>query len=259
MLRLPLALLPFDDPGTGVERAAYYAILAGKSDFTYALDETNIAGFTRLDTPTGSPAFLLRIEQSRQFYLIGQRVLALINVALITVGLVFAVMTVLFLELMVFSRLTRLSKEVNKIRAGEYLARVTVKRNDELSQLGRNINVMLDSLEQAQSRRIEAQNELRLHVDDMLALNDSSVQLISRLDAPNTLEEVCRLAVEKYGLDLAWIGAPNGEYTWLRPVAAYGCTLEQISHAAAGRPWNGNRPRPPVATFFSGSGERTHV
>ncbi len=229
MLRLPLALLPFDDPGTGVERAAYYAILAGKSDFTYALDETNIAGFTRLDTPTGSPAFLLRIEQSRQFYLSGQRVLALINVALITVGLVFAVMTVLFLELMVFSRLTRLSKEVNKIRAGEYLARVTVKRNDELSQLGRNINVMLDSLEQAQSRRIEAQNELRLHVDDLLALNDSSVQLISRLDAPNTLEEVCRLAVEKFGLDLAWIGAPNGEYTWLRPVAAYGCTLEQIS------------------------------
>ncbi len=229
ILQFPLALIPFNDPGAGVERAAYYAILAGQPNFTYALDETNIAGFTRLNAPDGSPSFLLRIEQSRQFYLSGQRVLALINVALITVGLVFAVITVLFLELMVFSRLTRLSKEVNEIRAGEYLSRVSVNRSDELSQLGRNINAMLNSLEQAQSRRIEAQNELRSHVDDLLALNDSSVQLVSRLDAPNTLEEVCRLAVEKFDIDISWIGTPNREYTWLLPVAAFGCAMEQVT------------------------------
>lgn len=228
-LQLPLQLVAYDNPGSGVNLAAYYALLEGEDAFVYALDEGSIAGYTRLETPTGEPSYMLRLEQPRQFYLSGQRVQALIVVALVTVGAVFAIITVLFLELMVFSRLTRLSREVNAIRPGELNARrVTVSQRDELSQLGSNINAMLDSLEQAQMRRMEAQNELRSRIDDLLALNDTSMQLITRLDAPNSLEKVCQLAVDKFGLDLAWIGSWREDRTTLQPEMVYGCVPDEL-------------------------------
>jgi signal transduction histidine kinase/sensor domain CHASE-containing protein len=234
ILQLPITLIPYDNPGSGVNLAAYYALLEGQNAFIYALDESQIAGFIRLETPTDTPSYLLRIEQPRQFYLSGQRVQALIVVALVTVGAVFAIIIVLFLELMIFSRLTRLSKEVNEIRPGELNSRrVSVSQQDELSQLGSNINAMLDSLEQAQIRRMEAQNELRSRIDDLLALNDTSVELITRLDAPNTLEKVCRLVVEKFGLELAWIGSWDEDRTRLQPVAIFGCDQAELPEIRA--------------------------
>ena len=229
ILQLPLTFVPYGNPGSGVNLAAYYALLEGEENFVYALDDARIAGYTRLETPAGQPAYLLRIEQARQFFLSGQRVQALISVALVTAGAVFAIMTVLFLELMVFSRLTRLSREVNAIRPGELPSkRVTISQHDELSQLGKNINAMLDSLEQAQQRRLEAQDELRSRIADLLALNDSSVQLITRLDAPNTLDKVCRLAVEQFGVEMAWIGRWSADHTRLRPVASHGCPPDEL-------------------------------
>jgi signal transduction histidine kinase/HAMP domain-containing protein len=135
----------------------------------------------------------------------------------------------MFLELLVFSRLTRLSKEVNVIQAGEsFTDRVTISRRDELGRLSQDINAMLDALTQAQTRREEAQGELRSRVNDLLALNDTAVLLLSRLDATNILENVCRLAVEKFGVELAWIGTPVYDRKVIRPVAAYGCDVKQL-------------------------------
>ena len=102
-----------------------------------------------------SPPICSRLKQSRFLYNSGLKLRDFLFIALAIVGVIFAVMTMLFLEFMVFSRLTLLSKEVNAIRSGDDLARrVTVTRQDELSKLGVNINEMLAAIKQAQGKSL---------------------------------------------------------------------------------------------------------
>jgi signal transduction histidine kinase len=347
IVQLPLSVLPYADASQAADtQAALDTFAQGEPYASYSLNEERIAGYTLLNDIRGQPAYLLRIDQARLFYQSAKRVMGMLRLALITVSVVFAIITMLFLELMVFSRLTRLSKEVNQIRISDSIAsRVTVTQKDELSRLGLNINAMLSALEQAQARRWESEHrfktlvesmhdmvftldlvhgesqffgqlsetldlphqvpveqwlelpeeagslsphqayiqrcmqgehqvyewsaqqdgrqmqlqaslspirddqgnitgvvgvgrdisalkqmeeELRSRVDELMALNDSSLSLLGQLDSTHTLDNICRLAVEKFDLDVAWIGSLSTDHGQIEPAAAYGWALEEL-------------------------------
>jgi signal transduction histidine kinase len=347
IVQLPLSVLPYSEASQTADiQAAMDAFSQGEPYASYVLNGERIAGYAPLTDIRGQPAYLLRIDQARLFYQSAKRVMGMLRLALITVSVVFAIITMLFLELMVFSRLTRLSKEVNQIRLSDNISsRVTVSQKDELSRLGSNINAMLSALEQAQARRWESEHrfktlvesmhdmvftldlehgesqffgqlsetlnlphnvpveqwlqlpqeaaslsphqayiqrcmqgehqvyewsaqqdgrqmhlqaslspirddqgnitgvvgvgrdisalkqmeeELRSRVDELMALNDSSLSLLGQLDSSHTLDNICQLAVDKFKLDAAWIGSLSADRTFIEPVAAYGLAFEEL-------------------------------
>ncbi|MCJ7623433.1 MAG: histidine kinase [Anaerolineaceae bacterium] len=222
LIQTLLDLVPYDDLDLPNDLSAASDTLLKEERFVLPVSEDQVSGYALLRDIYGEPAYVLRVDQSRLFYQNGRRMLSLLNVAVISAGAVFGIITIMFLEMLVFSRLTRLSKEVNAIRISDDISkRVKITRNDELSRLSQNINEMLAALELAQEK-------LRQRVDELVALNDSSLAFLSQFDIPTTLENICTLAVENFGVDVAWIGVPSRDHTRIDPAASYGCALEAV-------------------------------
>jgi adenylate cyclase len=107
-----------------------------------------MAGYSLLPDIYGKPAVLLELNLRRDIFHQGQISLRYLIAALIIVGLVFGVCTLLLLEKMVLARLSALSRDVKTIDNRRDLAlRVAISGQDELSSLAQTINAMLETLE----------------------------------------------------------------------------------------------------------------
>ena len=112
------------------------------------LSENAIAGYTLLKDIYSQPAIILQVKFNRIVYNQGKISLLYLLFSLIGVGLVFGAATLLLLEKLVLSRLTRLSYEVKNIgNRGDASLRVSPNGNDELYSLASTINWMLEELE----------------------------------------------------------------------------------------------------------------
>lgn len=233
-IQLPLNLARYDDPALPHDFLQARDLIAGKTSFAaISLNSDQIGGFAVLRDLYGRPAYILKTEQRRVIYQNGRMLTQYLIAAMYAAGFIFGLMTILLLEFLVLSRLTRLNSEVNQIgSSGDVSRRVSVTRRDELSNLSENINRMLATLEQTQLKRQELQEALSQRVEDLGALFETSQVFLSQLDKAAYLQNACKLAVEQFGLDTAWIGelAPDG--LWLLPAAAY--TVE--GQAAPGAP-----------------------
>jgi diguanylate cyclase (GGDEF)-like protein/PAS domain S-box-containing protein len=124
------------------------------------------------------------------FLFISQAKIAFGNPALsvFVTGLIFTVMLLIFLEKTVFSRLEDFTAQVCKIEENRnhnrQLKVSPQARDDELANLAREINLLLDELEAARSKMLESEARLRLITDnmrDIICIIDSSfrIQFIS--------------------------------------------------------------------------------
>ena len=119
-----------------------------------ALSEQRIAGYTLVPDIDGRPLAALRVDIPREIHAQGTTSLRLLLATVLLAGAVFGLVTLLLIEHSVLAPLTRLSADVDSVGAGGDLAiRLAVPGNDELSNLGRRINQMLEALEQAQAGR----------------------------------------------------------------------------------------------------------
>ncbi len=66
------------------------------------------------------------------------------------------------------------------------------------------------------------EKELRQRADEFGALYETSQLLLSQIDLDAIQESICHLAVEKMGLDSAWIGQISSDGSLLEPVASHG-------------------------------------
>jgi len=72
------------------------------------------------------------------------------------------------------------------------------------------------------TERVKAEDALRQKVKDLAALYAASQVFLGPIDVKTTLETACRLAVEHFGLKMAWVGLiVEGDYE-VHPAAAYG-------------------------------------
>jgi signal transduction histidine kinase/DNA-binding response OmpR family regulator len=118
------------------------------------LNEETIAGSVILNDINGQPAVVLRTENQRTIYQQGLATTRYLTSAILIVGLVFGVVTLLLLEKLVLARLARFNNEVKQIGiAGNLSRRVTVVNRDEISSLATSLNTMLDQLERYQMER----------------------------------------------------------------------------------------------------------
>ena len=99
--------------------------------------------------------------------------------------------------------------------------RVQVKGNDELSKLGREINVMLANLEGALNAREVSEEKLRLRVNDLEMLYEASQLLLSQVDSPLPIQAMCRLVVDRMDLTSAWVVYFHKEKGEVTPLAGW--------------------------------------
>jgi signal transduction histidine kinase len=210
-------------------QAAHDRFDQGHTFFSYPLSDTLVAGYTWLPDLENRPAFILRIQQPRTTFQNGVFLTNFLVIALVAASAIFGLLTLGLLETLVFSRLSRLEKEVRQIGStGDIKRRVKVTRKDEISSLSTNINLMLENLEKVQDHLLELELALRQRVDDLAALNQSSQVLLSRLDTATMLENLCKLAVADLCADYAWVGSLNSNRSLLRPLHSTGIDLAQL-------------------------------
>jgi signal transduction histidine kinase/CheY-like chemotaxis protein len=160
---VPQSMFRFDDPGKprDVQEAAAHLFASGSTQVRYSSDAL-IGGYILLSDIYGRPAVVLRADVPRAIYEEGRRSQMYFAAAMIVIVLIFAWAIDLLLAQSVGSRLLSLSESVGRIAArSDVSARVEFSGRDEISSLGKGINIMLVSLQTSQERRQKADEQHR--------------------------------------------------------------------------------------------------
>jgi len=165
-LRLPISVQRLDSAELPADfQAARDSLSPDAPTFVRPLDEAQVGGYGLIQDINGNPVLLLRVDLPRDIYAQGQSSIELFLGLLIIVGLVFVGAMILLLERTVISRLLHLESDVNDIAtSGNIGQRVPVSGTDELSNLERDINRMLESLEKAETASRDSDQRLRMVV-----------------------------------------------------------------------------------------------
>lgn len=136
-------------------QAARDKIMASASDLLVEpIDQQTVAGYAILNDIYSHPAVILRVDSPREVYAQGKTTLTYLGAAIVLAGVAFSAAMWWVLGRLVFGRLSNFRADVSRIGdtgiAGNFSSRVPVNGEDELSQLGSTVNVMLDNLEKYQ-------------------------------------------------------------------------------------------------------------
>jgi PAS domain S-box-containing protein len=190
-----LSIYRFDDPRIPSDFSeAQMSLLENRTLYVKPLTEESIAAYKVLNDIYGNPAIILRVESSRELYKQGQATMRYFIISILAIGILFGVVTLLFLERSVLSPLSGLSTNVSRIeKSGDLSERVLIKKkeNDELGNLADDINGMLGSLEQSTQmlRKSEEKNKAFINAipDMMLQLGKDGTVLKIKATKSNFL------------------------------------------------------------------------
>ncbi|PKG33446.1 PAS domain S-box protein [Methanoregula sp.] len=129
-----------------------------------------IAGYALIRDVNGEGRLILEIKKPRTIYQQGVTTTTQYILIVLGAGLILGVTSLLILDRLVLSRITSLGSQVQGISTKSLPSRrVHFEGNDEISTLAREINAMLDSLDEANKGLI--QSEARFHeLADLLPL-----------------------------------------------------------------------------------------
>lgn len=131
----------------------------------YPVSAGTIAGYTPLKEIGGTPGTLvLEITQPRIVYQSGLATIYSFLLIVLIAALIFGILGLVFIDRLILSRVSTITSDVKKIGSGKENVRITeVEGNDELTQLSRAINQMLEKISLVQLRYqsiVEDQTEL---------------------------------------------------------------------------------------------------
>jgi hypothetical protein len=188
--RLSLSVSQINDPDMPSDfREALNSMSSGGQVAVLPLSPDLIACYKIIKDLYGQPALILRVDSPRVVYRQGLDTLRYFFLTLLLAGAVFSAVTLLLLEKLVLSRLTRLSSDISGIsRSSDPSSRVTpMKGRDELSSMGYAINEMLASLEHSQRDKMEAQERyvriVSLSPDGVLVHSEGRIVFINNAAA----------------------------------------------------------------------------
>ncbi|MDZ7799340.1 MAG: EAL domain-containing protein [Trueperaceae bacterium] len=122
------------------------------------VDENTIVGFTRLRDVGGAPVLLVRVATPRPIAQQARESRTALLLGTAGVGSVLVVAVVALLQWGLLPRFLRMSRSVRRIAAEQDASlRVRAHGSDELGQLGRDVNAMLDSLQASQKALRESE------------------------------------------------------------------------------------------------------
>jgi PAS domain S-box-containing protein len=150
--------------------------------YTNPLNETNIAGYVLTSDVSGEPIIVVKVIDYRTEFVLSVAGLTYFYVFLTLVSVIVLVVIAFLLEKVVVSRISDLNDTVTAVRKRGQQKRVNVKGDDELSNLGQNINGMLDelehhtyTLEQTVAERTKALVENRKQIESILQASPDAI------------------------------------------------------------------------------------
>jgi len=145
--------------------------------YSQPLSDSILGGYLLVRDLDHQPAFIIRIEQFRNIAKNAEIIMRYVYLAMITSILVFGTLFFIIIEKIVLSRLLRLNKEVESIaNSPQKFQFVTVDQKDEISELSKNVNLMLESLTTTEKEKREVEQQLELIVDSV----DDTIFAISK-------------------------------------------------------------------------------
>ncbi|MFZ5571057.1 MAG: diguanylate cyclase [Thermodesulfobacteriota bacterium] len=152
--QLKVAVRRWDDPHLPVDFSSAKSALLGKnSAFIRRNGPNRISAYVMLRDVQGRPGLIAGIEKERDIFLQGRESLHYFILSLLAISLLFTLAAFVFLEKSVLSKLAYLSQTVRKIGLSRsFTSRIHLKGRDELADLARDINEMLEALRQSEER-----------------------------------------------------------------------------------------------------------
>lgn len=197
--RLKIAVCRFDDQEMPHDFSRARRIFSEEnSEVVQPLNGEYVAGYTALKDIYRKPVFILRIVTPRSVFKQGQTTISYLLISLLGTGLIFGLVSLVLLEKQVLWRLLCLSKDVSRIGATEeFVGRVSVGGNDELTGLGQDINGMLQALDNVQDKLRQANLELEERVQQRTSeLAQANVSLRGEIVVRKKAEEALQEANE---------------------------------------------------------------
>ncbi|WP_292374782.1 CHASE4 domain-containing protein [Methanosarcina sp. UBA411] len=149
--------------------------------FVEPLNDNIIAGYFELQDISGKPALIMRADFPRELYMYGEKTLDNMYFFLFLTAIMTGVGVKFAFDRLFISRLIGIDNFVTKVRSEKDLSRrLSLKNDDELYRLSREINGMLNEIElaeqelKAQEREkkvlLDSLNELAIFVDPELKI-----------------------------------------------------------------------------------------
>jgi len=162
-IQLSINVFNYQAAQNPVDVAQAKTLLAGAgSEFIRPQSESIISGYSLIEDVFGKPALILRVNDPRDAYRQAKTTILYLGLALLAIGLILGLMTILLIEKLVITRLTRLNQNVMKIaRQGQASSHVESSGNDEIAMLANSVNSMLDSLEHSMEKERESEERYR--------------------------------------------------------------------------------------------------
>jgi signal transduction histidine kinase/HAMP domain-containing protein len=132
------------------------------------LGKEEIAGYFELKDVSGQPALIMRADFPRELYLNGKKALNYMYFFLLLTGLVTGVGVKFALDSLFVSRLVEIDNFVTRVRSEKDLSkRLSLKDNDELYRLSREINGMLNEIDLAEQGLKAQEREKKVLLDSL--------------------------------------------------------------------------------------------
>jgi signal transduction histidine kinase len=162
----------------------------GTSNFCTSETETEISGYMPIQDINSNNIALASIVDSRQGYIETKSEIFSVSIAILVMGLIFLAAFYFSLDRFVLSRLSNLDVKVKRIiENGNIKERTQTKGNDEVSDLSRRIDNMLDQISLSQAKlsdyaftleqkvqekkkELEEANERLLKIERMAAIGE---------------------------------------------------------------------------------------
>jgi sensor domain CHASE-containing protein/two-component sensor histidine kinase len=161
-----------------------------------SLSEKRVAGYFELKDISDRPALIMRADFPRDLYAHGQKTLNQMYFLLLVTGLVTGAGIKLVLDRLFISRLKEIDTFVTRVRSEKDLSRrLSIKDDDELSRLSREINGMLNEIHLTEQ-------ELKAQEREKKVLLDSFTELVFFVGPALKLIWANKAALEYMKLDL---------------------------------------------------------
>jgi sensor domain CHASE-containing protein/signal transduction histidine kinase len=179
----------FIDPAIPSETPSLSSIqgqLASENFTVLYLDNPDtVVGYTQLKEFSSAPAsYILEVKEPRVIYQSGISTIYSFLFIVLIAALIFGILGLMLIDRLVLSRVNTITTDVQKIGSGKEITRITeVDGNDELTQLSRAINQMLEKISLARLRYqsiVEDQTELicRFNPDGRITFMNSAFKRI---------------------------------------------------------------------------------
>ncbi|MBU1238791.1 response regulator [Myxococcota bacterium] len=138
--------------------------------------ENRLLGYVAVRDYRGRPSLIFSAKLDRELHHQGLKTRRFLFFSMVFIGVLFLAFSLLFMEFSVLKRISRLNKGIQRVAFSRGAAgRVpSLSGGDELANLSRRINSMLESLE-------EAEKSLQVARDDAMAANNAKSRFLANM------------------------------------------------------------------------------